>query len=101
MGLSLGATLRGMGQESPGLIDGLPLTTMAVCVSVVAGFVSFIPGGLGVRDLVMVSLIQPRFGAGAAVVAVIVLRVVWLAAELAISATLFWARPRSQTSSKD
>ena len=54
MGLSLTAVLRGMGQTSPrAWIDGLPLTTMVVCVSVVAGFMSFIPGGLVVRDVVM------------------------------------------------
>ena len=46
MGLSLIAVLRGMGQASPGWINGLPLTTMVVCLSVVAGFMSFIPGGL-------------------------------------------------------
>ena len=46
MGLSLTAVLRGMGQSSPGWIDGLPLTTLVVCAAVVAGFMSFIPGGL-------------------------------------------------------
>lgn len=96
MGLSLIAAWRGIGREEPGWIDGLPLATTVVAVSIVAGFMSFIPGGLGVRDLVMAQLIktQSNLGADAAVASAIVLRVVWLLAELAISAVLYFWRPR-------
>jgi hypothetical protein len=92
MGLSLTAALRGMGQESPPWIAGLPLVTMVVAVSVVAGFMSFIPGGLVVRDVVMAELIKPRLGTETAVASALLLRFVWLAAELAISAVLYWCR---------
>ncbi len=96
MGLSLGATLRGMGVTTPGLLDGLPLTTTIVCVSVVAGFISFIPGGLGSARLVMARLIsEPQLGAGVAVVSVIVLRIVWLVAELIVAGALYVIRRRS------
>ena len=94
MGLSLIAALRGIGREEPGWIDGLPLATTVVAVSIVAGFMSFMPGGLVVRDLVMAQLITPRLGADAAVASAIVLRVVWLLAELAISAALYFWRPK-------
>ena len=90
MGLSLTATLRGMGQESPAWIGGLPLVTMVVAVSVVAGFMSFIPGGLVVRDIVMAELIKPQLGAETAVASALVLRLVWLGAEVAISAVLYF-----------
>jgi hypothetical protein len=92
MGLSLTATLRGMGQESPTWIGGWPLVTMVVAVSVVAGFMSFIPGGLVVRDVVLAELIKPRLGSETAVASALVLRLVWLAAELAISAVLYFWR---------
>lgn len=83
MGLSLTAVLRGMGQTSPGWIAAEPLTTMAVCISVVAGFMSVVfPGGLGVRDVVMAELIRPELGSEVAVASAIVLRLVWLVAEL-------------------
>jgi hypothetical protein len=92
MGLSLTATLRGMGQESPAWIGGLPLVTMVVAVSVVAGFMSFIPGGLVVRDVVLAELIKPRLGSETAVASALVLRLVWLGAEVAISAVLYFWR---------
>ena len=101
MGLSLTAVLRGMGQLSgapamPGWLVGLPLTTMVVCVSVVAGFMSFIPGGLFVRDLVMAKLILPELGPEVAVASAIVLRLVWLGAELFAAAVLYFLRANPQ-----
>ena len=69
MGLSLLAALRGIGHDELGWIAGLPLATMVVAISVVAGFMSFIPGGLVVRDVVMAELIKPWLGADPAVAA--------------------------------
>ena len=99
MGLSLIAALRGIGHDELGWIDGLPLATAVVAVSIVAGFMSFIPGGLVVRDLVMAELMKPSLGADAAVASAIVLRVVWLLAELVISAVLYFWRPRRSAES--
>ncbi len=87
-GLSLWATSRGIRATTLGAIESLPQMTMVTCVAVVAGFMSMIPGGLGVRDAVLAQLIKPLLGARAAISAV-VLRLVWLAAELVISASLF------------
>ncbi len=90
-GLSLWATLRGIGATEQGPIEALPQCTLVVCVSVVAGFMSMIPGGLFAREAVLAALIEPQIGAAAAVSA-IVLRLVWLAAELAASAVLYFCR---------
>jgi uncharacterized membrane protein YbhN (UPF0104 family) len=90
-GLSLWATLRGIGASEQGPIDALPQCTLIVCISVVAGFMSMIPGGLMAREAVLAKLIEPQIGA-AAVVSAIVLRLVWLAAELAVSAVLYFCR---------
>jgi hypothetical protein len=98
MGLSLTAVLRGMGQSSPGWIDGLPLTTLIVCAAVVAGFMSFIPGGLVVRDVVMLELlIRAGITSEVAVAATILLRLVWLVAELAAAGILYLIRIKPQS----
>jgi uncharacterized membrane protein YbhN (UPF0104 family) len=88
-GLSLWATLRGMGETSLSPIDDLPFLTMIVSISVVAGFISMIPGGLGSRDLIMLELLGLRLSASVALVSTVLFRLVWLAAELVISALLY------------
>src|SRR5262249_44833622 len=88
-GLSLWATLRGMGEASLSPIDDLPFLTMIVSISVVAGFISMIPGGLGSRDLIMLELLRPRLPAAVGLVSTVLFRLVWLAAELVISALLY------------
>jgi glycosyltransferase 2 family protein len=93
-GLSLWATLRGMGENSLSPIDDLPFLTMIVSISVVAGFISMIPAGLGSREAVMLTLMKLRLTEAVAVGSTIILRLVWLAAELAISAVLYPFRPR-------
>jgi uncharacterized membrane protein YbhN (UPF0104 family) len=94
-GLSLWATLRAMGETSLGPIDDLPFLTMIVSISVVAGFISMIPGGLGSRDLVMLELLGLRLSASVAVVSTVLFRLVWLGAELVISAILYPLRSQS------
>jgi glycosyltransferase 2 family protein len=102
MGFSLIAVLRGMDRDSLAWINGLPLATMSVCASVVLGFMSFIPGGLVVRDVVIAELIRPALGAEVAVVSAILLRLVWLTTELAAAGTFYLihlSRPKPQAES--
>lgn len=99
MGLSLWATLRGLGildgdGQPPDLLRQLPLCVAAVSLAMVAGFLSLIPGGALVRESILIGL-MPRAGFAKAdiVVAAVALRLIWLAAELAISAVLYaWRR---------
>ncbi len=87
-GLSLWLVLRGMQQT--GVVPGdFPLTLLCVALATVAGFVSMLPGGLGVRELVIVPLLGTRFGIGTAVIAAVVIRLVWLASEIIVSAILY------------
>ena len=67
----------------------LAVTLAAVTLATVGGFVSLIPGGLGVRELVMIPLLGSEFGTVIAVMAAILVRLVWLSAELASSAILY------------
>jgi uncharacterized membrane protein YbhN (UPF0104 family) len=97
LGLSLWATLRAMGIDQFGPWAHLSSYTASVALAMVAGFLSLIPGGLGVRDLILVQLIERlcEVGAAEAAVAAALLRLVWLVAELLISGILYVSVPRA------
>ena len=63
-------------------------------MSSVAGFLSFIPGGAGVREIVQTELMVPYYGQGPALVASIIFRLVMLVAEVALSSILYLMGPR-------
>ncbi|MFO7906731.1 MAG: lysylphosphatidylglycerol synthase transmembrane domain-containing protein [Planctomycetota bacterium] len=94
MGVSLWATLWSLGSEPP--LSDIPLLTATVGLAMVAGFLSLIPGGLGVRDWILVELLAPGYGRPVALGSAILLRVIWLLAEVAASGILYvdvwWAR---------
>ena len=102
LGLSLWATFRAIGIDDLGPVEYLSHYTAAVSLSMVAGFLSLIPGGLGVRDGILIELIVPLFGvvAAQAVVAGALLRLVWLVSELILSIILYCvgARPSAPPS---
>ncbi len=92
LGLSLWATMRALGVDDArigSLVHELPLLTATVGLAMVAGFLSLIPGGFGVRDWVLMSLLEPHYGARVALISAILLRVVWLLSELLVSAILY------------
>lgn len=80
------------------------VTLAAVTLATVGGFVSLIPGGLGVRELVMIPLLGSQFGTVIAVMAAILVRLVWLSAELVSSAILYvtehWIEKRRSKNGK-
>lgn len=61
LGCSLWATFRSVGVENPGLLAALGDYQAAVALATVAGFLSMIPAGLGVRDVILVSLLVMSF----------------------------------------
>ena len=92
MGLSLWAVMRASGPELVSLWDW-PLLTACVALALVAGFLSLLPGGIGVREAVVTALLAEPFGAGPAVIAAILLRLTWLGGELALSSLLYLGKP--------
>jgi uncharacterized membrane protein YbhN (UPF0104 family) len=90
-GASLWATLRGLGACDGGPFQELSLHTTAVALSVVAGFLSQIPGGLAVREWVSAQLIEPMYGSSMAIVSAIFYRLVLVVSELSISIILYVA----------
>ncbi len=93
LGLSLWATFRAIGIHGLGFMSHFASYVCCASLATVAGILSMIPGGFGVRDVMLVDLIVKLFGsfsAGEATVASGMLRVVWLVAELVISAILYF-----------
>ena len=103
LAMSLWATLQAIGVRGMDLVADFPQYVASVSLAMVAGFLSLIPGGLGVRDMILAELMVPYFGhvtcplepAATAVVSAVLLRVTWLAAELILSAILYVQHIRS------
>ena len=108
--LSVGWMLMSVGWLLNGLclwliVKGLPgtgivgadfgLTLTCVSLATVAGFVSLLPGGLGVRELVIIPLLGARFGVPTALIAAIMLRLVCLGSE-ALSAGIIYFVDRAR-----
>ena len=90
MGGSVWATLRAGGYGgSLGAADAWLVCTAMSAIATVAGFLSFLPGGLVVRDGALFELLKPWFGIEGAFISAILSRLVWLVAELAISGILY------------
>ncbi|MFH1999038.1 MAG: lysylphosphatidylglycerol synthase domain-containing protein, partial [Planctomycetota bacterium] len=96
MGLSLWAVLRAMGVGEVMPFHALPRYVASVSLAMVAGFLSLVPGGALVREAILTSLMVPYLTIAApdksaeavALVSAIVLRLVWIAAEITLSGLL-------------
>jgi uncharacterized membrane protein YbhN (UPF0104 family) len=91
LGMSLWATLHAIGVADINLIEKLPNLVAAVALAVVAGFVSMLPGGLGVRDLALIQLLSETCEPADALVAAVLVRLVWLVSESAACVILYIA----------
>jgi hypothetical protein len=93
LGLSLLAVIRSFdpaGADSLAALGLAPVVIASVALATVSGFVvAVLPGGLGVREGVLMSALAPALGDDHAVVAAISLRLVWVAAELVAAAAFF------------
>ena len=63
-------------------IGDYPQIMAAVALSMVAGFLSLLPGGAGVREMVIYTLLTPLIDPPLAIISAVSLRVVWLLCEL-------------------
>ncbi len=83
--------------ENVGLAATLLSGLGACALAVVLGFASMIPGGAGVREAVLSTVLTPIVGPAAALCGAIWLRIVWLATELIVVGFLFLLRRFSPT----
>lgn len=97
LALSLWATLKAMGIEGLEPIGHLHFYIASVSLAMVAGFLSLIPGGVFVREAILMAILGvylakvvevPQVEA-VAVVSAILLRLIWLVSELLASGILF------------
>jgi uncharacterized membrane protein YbhN (UPF0104 family) len=95
LGLSLWLTLRAVPTIAavPVGLQHLPRVTCCAALAMVAGFVSMVPGGMVVREYVVMTLLAGPFGVGAAAVCAVVSRLVGLLAELLFGAVLYAIKP--------
>jgi glycosyltransferase 2 family protein len=97
LGLSQLAVVRAFDPARMGVsmaVSLAPAVIASVALATVAGFVvAVLPGGLGVREGVLMSTLAPAIGTDQAVIASLLLRLVWVAAELVAAAILVpWFR---------
>lgn len=96
LGLSLGAALQSV-SDRPFSLAQWPVWTAAVSASTVIGFFAvFAPGGLGVREGIMIETlrIQPDIPQSQAVFAAVLLRLVWIATEAGMYLAFSWLERR-------
>lgn len=86
---SLWATFRAIGVDRVHLFADLPVLITSIAFAVVAGFLSMVPGGLGVRDFILLQLLAPVCGEANALVAAVLMRLVWLVSEVVACGILY------------
>ena len=90
-GLALGLTIQAVSAEPVNWGDW-PFWTGAAAVAVVGGFVAiFSPGGLGVREGLLMELLSRQLGPHEAVAVAMLLRGVMLAGEILAAVGLYYA----------
>ncbi|MDG2467774.1 MAG: lysylphosphatidylglycerol synthase domain-containing protein [Pirellulaceae bacterium] len=90
VGLSLWATTQLTGIAAVD-IDELPRLTACAAMAIVVGFLSMMPGGLGVRELVLIAIlapIDPAFDSATTLIVAVTLRLIWLLTELVLTIIL-------------
>jgi uncharacterized membrane protein YbhN (UPF0104 family) len=93
--LALPESVRSSMTQSFGVIYITSFATVALAV--VAGFLSFLPGGAGARELVISAMLAPMIGPSGAMVAAILLRLIHLAVELLMAAVAWSLLPQKGT----
>ena len=93
LGLSQVAVIRAL--VPSGVARSLwPIVIGSVALATVAGFVvAVLPGGLGVREGVLMATLAPAVGTEVAVIAALALRLAWVVGEVLAAAVLSFARP--------
>jgi hypothetical protein len=82
-------------------IGDFPQIMAAVALSMVAGFLSLLPGGAGVREMVISTLLTPLIDPVFAIISAVSLRVVWLLCELGAAAGFVLHSKRRKRSSEN
>ncbi|GAB5404075.1 MAG: hypothetical protein Aurels2KO_23060 [Aureliella sp.] len=97
-GLSLYTVLLSLPSTEAAETGRVLVSAMAACsLAVVLGFVSLIPGGAGVREVVLSAVLAPVVGVTTALCAAVWMRIIWLCTELAVVIVLAGLRKLTPT----
>jgi len=91
------ASLGGAGSPGEAAGSGLVswwLSLATVSLSVVAGFISLLPGGAGVRELVISTMLTDRYGLPLALAAAVILRLISITGDLLLASLYPWLARR-------
>lgn len=93
LGISMFAAMKAIDVEATRNMTlwDLPWITASYAISLVAGFMSMLPGGVLVREWVMKELIEPSYGPVVGLVAPVIHRMVILVSELVLCSILYGA----------
>ena len=92
-GASFWAVMMALGAPCASLFDFTFLTGVTA-LAVAGGFLFFfLPSGIGIRELIIIHLLAPRYGQSQAVIASLILRTVWTVAETLLAGVLYWRNP--------
>jgi uncharacterized membrane protein YbhN (UPF0104 family) len=83
-------------QSHISLADNILIMTASAALAIGAGFVSLIPGGLGVREFVFIMMLGPIFSSDVlgSVITPAILRVLWLVSEVVVAGILWMIPPQ-------
>ena len=88
-GLSMGCTIQALSPDPVSWADW-PRWTAATALSIVLGFMAlFAPGGLGIREWILMEILEPELGP-LALVATVLSRVIWLVGECGAAGILYY-----------
>ncbi len=88
-GLSMGCTIQALSPDPISWSDW-PRWTAATSLSIVLGFLAlFSPGGLGVREWILMEILEPELGP-LALVATVLSRIIWLVGECGAAGILYY-----------
>ena len=91
LGVSMFATMKAMRLPETDAMTwaDLPWIIASYAISFVAGFMSMLPGGVGVRELAMKTMIEPMYGEVVALLAPVFHRMTILTSELFLASVLY------------
>ena len=96
-GLSWWAMMQAVLPDPPALTASIwAQCTASIAFATVAGFLSGLPGGLGVREVLLANLLS-SIGSGEYIAPALVLRLDWIAAEELFALGTYWLKPAANT----
>lgn len=83
--------------ELPSWIELYPLATAAISLAMVAGFASLLPGGAGVRELILATILGVSIGSSHGLLAAIAARLMFICVEAVVAGISWLGLPEAES----